>query len=81
MPNTFNVPMHCNDKAGRKEKTKNAVMQEGKNKPMGEKMTMKGRDTKMGTNNSGEIYQKWTAETADSFRGRSLAIAGATLSQ
>lgn len=58
MPNTFKVPMNCNDKAGRKEPMKNAVMQEGKNKPMGEKMTMKGRDTKMGTNNSGEIYQK-----------------------
>ena len=58
MANTFKVPSHCNDKAGRTEKTKNAVMQEGKNTPMGEKMTMKGRDTKMGTNNSGEIYQK-----------------------
>lgn len=58
MSNSFKVPSHCNDKGGRKEKTKNAVMQEGKNKPMGEKMTMKGRDTKMGTNNSGEIYQK-----------------------
>lgn len=50
--------MNCNENSGRKEKIKNAVMQEGKNKPMGEKMTMKGRDTKMGTNNSGEIYQK-----------------------
>jgi hypothetical protein len=54
----FAVMKECNDKPGRKEKTKNAVMQEGKNKPMGEKMTMKGRDKNMGTNNSGEIYQK-----------------------
>jgi hypothetical protein len=37
---TFTVMKSCNDKPGRKEKTKNAVMQEGKNKPMGEKMTM-----------------------------------------
>lgn len=58
MPNKFNCPMNCNENSGRKEKTKNAVMQEGKNKPMGEKMTMKGRDSKMGTNNSCEIYQK-----------------------
>lgn len=29
-----------------------------KNKPMGEKMTMKGKDKKMGTNKYGEIYQK-----------------------
>jgi hypothetical protein len=56
--NSFNCPKDVNEDKGRKEKTKNAVMQEGKNKPMGEKMTMKGRDTKMGTNNSGEIYQK-----------------------
>jgi hypothetical protein len=56
--NTFNCPQDCNEDKGRKEKTKNAVMQEGKNKPMGEKMTMKGRDTKMATNNSGEMYQK-----------------------
>jgi hypothetical protein len=48
---------------------------------MGEKMTMKGRDTKMATNNSGEIYQKWTAETVYFFKVRSLAIAGATLIQ
>ena len=58
MPNTFKVPSHCNDKGGRKEPVKNAVEQAGKNKPMGEKMTMKGRDTKMGTNNYGEMYQK-----------------------
>jgi len=58
MPNSFVCPPNCNDNSGRKEKTKNAVMQEGKNKPMGEKMTMKGRDTKMATNNSGEMYQK-----------------------
>jgi hypothetical protein len=58
MANNFKCPTHCNDNTGRKEKTKNAVMQEGKNKPMGEKMTMKGRDKNMGTNNSGEIYQK-----------------------
>jgi len=58
MANSFKVPSHCNDKAGRKEPVKNAVEQAGKNKPMGEKMTMRGRDTKMGTNNSGEIYQK-----------------------
>ena len=56
--NTFNCQNDCNDNPGLKEKTKNAVMQEGKNKPMGEKMTMKGRDTKMETNNSGEMYQK-----------------------
>jgi len=56
--NTFICPKDCNEDKGRKEKTKNAVMQEGKNKPMGEKMTMKGRDTKMETNNSGEMYQK-----------------------
>jgi len=56
--NTFKCPTHCNDKSGRKEPVKNAVEQAGKNKPLGEKMTMKGRDTKMGTNNSGEIYQK-----------------------
>jgi len=31
------------------------VSQAGKNKPMGEKMAMKGRDTKMGTNNYGKI--------------------------
>jgi len=55
---TFTVMKNCNDKRGRKEKTKNAVMQEGKNKPLGEKMTMKGKDTKMETNNSGEMYQK-----------------------
>ena len=55
---TFTVMKNCNDKPGREEKTKNAVMQEGKNKPMGEKMTAKGRDTKMETNNSGEMYQK-----------------------
>ena len=79
--NTFDCPKDCNEDKGRKEKTKNAVMQEGKNKPMGEKMTMKGRDTKMATNNSGEIYQKWTAETVYFFKVRSLAIAGATLSQ
>jgi len=79
--NTFNCPKDCNDNPGRKEKTKNAVMQEGKNKPMGEKITMKGRDTKMGTNNSGEMYQKWIAEIASFFRVRSSAIAGATLKQ
>lgn len=56
--NTFNCPKDCNEDKGRKEKTKNNVMQEGKNKPMGEKMAMKGRDTKMATNNSGEMYQK-----------------------
>jgi hypothetical protein len=56
--NSFNCPKDVNEDKGRKEMTKNAVMQEGKNKPMGEKMTMKGRDTKMATNNSGEIYQK-----------------------
>jgi len=55
MPNSFVCPPNCNDNSGRKEKTKNRVMQEGKNKPMGEKMTMKGRDTKMETNNSGEM--------------------------
>jgi len=55
MPNSFVCPPNCNDNSGRKEKTKNGVMQEGKNKPMGEKMTMKGRDTKMETNNSGEM--------------------------
>jgi len=54
----FEVPKHCNDKSGRSEPKKNSVQQGGKNKPMGEKMTMKGRDTKMGTNNYGEIYQK-----------------------
>jgi hypothetical protein len=48
---------------------------------MGEKMTMKGRDTKMATNNSGEIYQKWIAETVYFFKVRSSAIAGATLIQ
>ena len=53
--NTFDCPKDCNENPGRKEKTKNAVMQEGKNKPMGEKMTMKGRDTKMETNNSGAV--------------------------
>ena len=58
MANSFKCPTHCNDKSGRKEPVKNAVEQAGKNKPMGEKMTMRGRDTKMGTNNSGEIYQK-----------------------
>jgi len=77
--NTFNCPKDVNENPGRKEKTKNAVMQEGKNKPMGEKMAMKGRDTKMGTNNSGEIYQKWIAETVYIFKVRSSAIAGATL--
>ena len=46
---------------------------------MGEKMAMKGRDTKMGTNNSGEMYQKWIAEIANFIRVRSSAIAGATL--
>jgi hypothetical protein len=50
--------MNCNDKAGRKEPLKNGVSQMGQNKPMGEKMSMKGKDTKMGTNNSGEMYQK-----------------------
>jgi len=79
MANTFVCPKDCNEDKGRKEKTKNAVMQEGKNKPMGEKMTMKGRDTKMETNNSGEMYQKWIAEIASFFKVRSLAIAGATL--
>jgi hypothetical protein len=58
MANTFKCPTHCNDKSGRKEPVKNAVEQAGKNKPMGEKMTMKGRDTNMGTNNTGSIYQK-----------------------
>lgn len=58
MANSFKVPSHCNDKSGRKEPVKNAVEQAGKNKSMGEKMTMKGRDTKMGTNNYGEMYQK-----------------------
>ena len=77
--NTFNCPKDCNEDKGRKEKTKNAVMQEGKNKPMGEKMTMKGRDTKMATNKSGDMYQKWIAEIASFFKVRSLAIAGATL--
>lgn len=56
--NKFIVMKDCNDKPGRKEKTKNNVMQEGKNKPMGEKMTMTGKDTKMETNNAGEMYQK-----------------------
>jgi hypothetical protein len=32
---TFTVMKNCNDKPGRKEKTKNNVMQEGKNKPHG----------------------------------------------
>jgi hypothetical protein len=50
--------MSCNDKAGRKEPLKKGVSQMGQNKPMGEKMAMKGKDTKMGTNNSGEMYQK-----------------------
>jgi len=81
MPNSFVCPPNCNDNSGRKEKTKNAVMQEGKNKPMGEKMTMKGRDTKMATNNSGEMYQKWIAEIASFFKVRSLAIAGGFLNQ
>jgi hypothetical protein len=58
MANSFKCPTHCNDKSGRKEPVKNAVEQAGKNKPMGEKMIMKGRDKNMGTNNSGEIYQK-----------------------
>lgn len=79
--NSFDCPKDCNEDKGRKEKTKNAVMQEGKNKPMGEKMTMKGRDTKMGTNNSGEMYQKWIAETVYFFKVRSSAIAGATQKQ
>ena len=79
MANTFVCPKDCNDNPGRKEKTKNAVMQEGKNKPMGEKMTMKGRDTKMATNNSGEMYQKWIAEIASFFKVRSSVIAGVTL--
>lgn len=79
--NTFNCPKDCNDNPGRKEKTKNAVMQEGKNKPMGEKMTMKGRDTKMETNNSGEMYQKWIAEIVYFFRVRSSDIAGGFLNQ
>ena len=77
--NSFNCPKDCNENPGRKEKTKNAVMQEGKNKPMGEKMVMKGRDTKMGTNNSGEMYQKWIAEIANFIRVRSSVIAGAIL--
>ena len=81
MPNSFVCPPNCNDNSGRKEKTKNSVMQEGKNKPMGEKMTMKGRDTKMATNNSGEMYQKWIAEIASFFKVRSLAIAGGFLNQ
>jgi hypothetical protein len=56
---TFTVMKNCNDKPGRKEKTKNAVMQEGKNKPLGRKDDhAKGKDTKMETNNSGEMYQK-----------------------
>ena len=80
MANTFVCPKDCNDNPGRKEKTKNAVMQEGKNKPMGEKMTMKGRDTKMETNNSGEM-SKWIAEIVYFFRVRSLAIAGGILNQ
>ena len=79
MANTFVCPKDCNEDKGRKEKTKNAVMQEGKNKPMGEKMTMKGRDTKMETNNSGEMYQKWTVGIVYFFKVRSLDIAGATL--
>ena len=54
----FDIPKHCNDKGSRSEPKKNSVSQAGKNKPMGEKMTMKGKDTKMGTNNYGEIYQK-----------------------
>ena len=77
--NSFTCPKDCNEHSGRKEKTKNAVMQEGKNKPMGEKMAMKGRDSKMGTNNSGEMYQKWTAEIANFIRVRSSVIAGAIL--
>jgi hypothetical protein len=46
---------------------------------MGEKMAMKGRDTKMATNNSGEMYQKWIAVIASFFKVRSLAIAGGIL--
>ena len=80
MPHSFVCPPNCNDNSGRKEKTKNSVMQEGKNKPMGEKMTMKGRDTKMQTNNSGEM-SKWIAEIVYFFRVRSLAIAGGILNQ
>jgi len=80
MPHSFVCPPNCNDNSGRKEKTKNSVMQEGKNKPMGEKMTMKGRDTKMQTNNSGEM-SKWIAGIVYFFRVRSLAIAGGILNQ
>lgn len=54
----FNVPSHCNDKGGRSEPKKNSVSQAGKNKPMGEKMTMKGKDTKMAASKYGSIYQK-----------------------
>lgn len=54
----FNVPSHCNDKGGRSEPKKNSVYQAGKNKPMGEKMTMKGKDTKMAASKYGAIYQK-----------------------
>ena len=54
----FEIPKHCNDKGGRSEPKKNSVQQGGKNKPMGEKMTMKGKDTKMAAGKYGSIYQK-----------------------
>lgn len=51
-----NHPSNMGKKSEKKmvEKMESAA----KNKPMGEKMSMKGRDMKMGTNESGEIYQK-----------------------
>lgn len=47
----YDIPKDCNH-----NKKKPAMP--AKNKPLGEKMDMKGKDKKMGTNNYGEIYQK-----------------------
>jgi hypothetical protein len=49
------MPKDCNHNKGCKP---SKAAMPAKNKPMGEKMTMKGKDKKMGTNNYGEIYQK-----------------------